>query len=659
MSYNRTFTGLEVLNVGIRLDLSSEPELHGEWYYREGLDPEKGFDPNDGYTFEFVKLPEEHPNDNAMNVRRERRLETDDGTVDPSFLRIWINSFQDIHRSWCSMMAKPRVKHIIRGFKLIDIIDMRVVDATTNATYVALSYVWGTSTEWLRCSQSNVETLQQMRGLSRLYSQIPQTIRDAMTICKYLGVRYLWVDALCIVQDDLCQKAQQIASMASIYQGAKLVLAAAHGRDANAGLSGVSTHRFPPRLSQREECVDPKLRLSPVSPTLSDILHRSCWGSRGWVYQEFALAPLTLIFTSVQIFLACDCSACSIELHALVALENDEQDQMALKNAIIEPSYFSATPYTDHCLSLDFAGYLREYTKRALTYAEDILFAFSAIMAKLEQKWNTTFVFGHPQKLLSSSLLWTHQGWETDISLRECPVLVTQGEAMKKVKLPSWSWAGWVGAIDLEAILHQQNSSGYTCEGDYVPGVVDAEWKLSSDNVSLGSDDLIRDTLLQANAWTIFLDIGPPETQQRPGRDRGSYPITLIGSDEVVSSISIPPSPYWRRSRERGTHYEFVGIMARKRSTFYRGLDRLQFYYGEDMIITDDAQDIVDVMLIARRPDGIAYRVAIAGLHEDDWKAANPVRKHIILANQLITDSNDDDPNEPTVSHVDLGFNEF
>lgn len=58
-----------------------------------------------------------------------------------------------------------------------------------------------------------------------------------------LGERYLWVDALCIVQDDNASKQSMIERMHVIYQNAFLTLFVATGTDANAGLSGVSSPR--------------------------------------------------------------------------------------------------------------------------------------------------------------------------------------------------------------------------------------------------------------------------------------------------------------------------------------------------------------------------------------------------------------------------------
>ena len=54
--------------------------------------------------------------------------------------------------------------------------------------------------------------------------------------------------------------------------------------------------------------------------------------------------------------------------------------------------------------------------------------------------------------------------------------------------------------------------------------------------------------------------------------------------------------------------------------------------YGSWENFKDIAPNVVHVMLITRRPDGVAYRVAITGINEDEWRAANPTKSHLILA---------------------------
>lgn len=71
-------------------------------------------------------------------------------------------------------------------------------------------------------------------------ARLPQTVRDAMQLCLDLGERYLWVNSLCITQDDPITQKQQIDIMDSIYASATLTIVAAAGDHADSGLPGIS-----------------------------------------------------------------------------------------------------------------------------------------------------------------------------------------------------------------------------------------------------------------------------------------------------------------------------------------------------------------------------------------------------------------------------------
>ncbi|KAF2092486.1 heterokaryon incompatibility [Rhizodiscina lignyota] len=76
--------------------------------------------------------------------------------------------------------------------------------------YVALSYVWGDAvhSSKLRASRSNITDLHVLGSLKS--EHLPATIEDAITICKRLDQRFLWVDSLCVVQDDAVDQKEQI-----------------------------------------------------------------------------------------------------------------------------------------------------------------------------------------------------------------------------------------------------------------------------------------------------------------------------------------------------------------------------------------------------------------------------------------------------------------
>jgi hypothetical protein len=105
---------------------------------------------------------------------------------------------------------------------------------TTNGAtglYLALSYCWG-KVEVVGTLKENVQGFHDELP----WDDLPQTIKDAITATKRLGIRYLWVDALCIVQDDHDDWAAEAKRMSNVYKLSLCTIAATGSTHANSGL---------------------------------------------------------------------------------------------------------------------------------------------------------------------------------------------------------------------------------------------------------------------------------------------------------------------------------------------------------------------------------------------------------------------------------------
>ena len=179
--------------------------------------------------------------------KRDGPLHATDGQqVNIIQLKQWLNNCDHNHGSVCNSYrgSGPRYASEI-PIMVIDVIDDCLLEATSAVKYFTLSYVWG-SAEMSKTLRVNYAARLQKGGLGSLF---PKTIADAIALVRSLGERFLWVDALCIVQDDNIRKQNDIKQMDIIYGKAFATIVAVHGASASAGLPGVnSTGRSPQQV---------------------------------------------------------------------------------------------------------------------------------------------------------------------------------------------------------------------------------------------------------------------------------------------------------------------------------------------------------------------------------------------------------------------------
>lgn len=171
-----------------------------------------------------------------------RRLEE---TINMEMISKWIASCDAKHYECWQLMHKPSkfvsfMSNAPHSLKVIDVQLKRITDIPANWQYTTLSYVWGKDTKQIVLTKANEPKLSKDYGLEEVSNDISRTIKDAMMVISKLGRRYLWVDSLCIIQDDPDTKHHWILNMGQVYKMASLTIVAGDGLDANAGLWGTS-----------------------------------------------------------------------------------------------------------------------------------------------------------------------------------------------------------------------------------------------------------------------------------------------------------------------------------------------------------------------------------------------------------------------------------
>jgi hypothetical protein len=244
--------------------------------------------------------------DNIPLERKDKSGKLVAAEVDMDTVRQWWTCCNSYHSGVCWSEDDNDRDELPRAMRVIDVRNNTLINALKDCRYVALSYVWGRVPTYL-LAKAKVAALASMSGALPLpVEELPLTIRDAMKTVKAIGECFLWVDGVCIAQDDLEEKQNAIARMGFVYKCAALTIVAAAGEDANAGLYGMKS-----RLrggAQVFETVD-GITLIHCGKTMLQALRGFQWNTRGWTLQEDYFGQSKLVFTTEQVFY--DCRACS------------------------------------------------------------------------------------------------------------------------------------------------------------------------------------------------------------------------------------------------------------------------------------------------------------------------------------------------------------
>ncbi|KAJ4301686.1 hypothetical protein N0V90_003779 [Kalmusia sp. IMI 367209] len=301
--------------------------------------------------------------------------------------------------------------------------------------YFALSYVWGTA-DFFKTTRSNVDSLSQPGGLDQPHISLPNTFRDAMKLVEQVGERYIWIDALCIVQDDK-MKHDQLNIMDQIYGRAYLTIVSLAGNNVHYGLPGVHlTERKKRPLRGHFKGGD----FITALPSLQQAIQKSPHFSRAWTFQETLLSQRCLFVSEGQLFFRCprDSFAEGPDWQAKISPGISFQLGLASTRNWHQDIYHSS---------------VEQYTQRYLSYDEDILNAFMGALERMKYMGYHSrgdMILDLPAP---DSLLWFSVDRNASRRSRS---------ANSEDLFPSWSWVGWEGAVTYASLKFGRNISTFT-----------------------------------------------------------------------------------------------------------------------------------------------------------------------------------------------------
>lgn len=327
--------------------------------------------------------------------------------------------------------------------------------------YIALSYLWGDPRQHNappKTVKGNIDELKERIDLQIL----PPCFQDIINIAHCIGIRYVWIDALCIIQDDKDDWEKESFRMADVYMNSLVTLAAASGSSTEDGLfirhiygKWTTALSFESRFEQNTRGVF-YLCSDYVEPYFTALRAKrdATWAQRGWTFQEGRLSRRIVYFTKDCLIFECLTHLVSdIGTHEILS----EKDDMYLSSHSLPSKKPEKSRQDEHDeirskLRTIWKRICCEYFQTRLTYPTDRLPALSGIANMFQTRLrDEKYLAGLWSGSLAHELLWGISGHK---------------ERPEHYLAPSWSWASWTNATGNGAM-------GYL---SYSPTRVDMSW---------------------------------------------------------------------------------------------------------------------------------------------------------------------------------------
>ncbi|KAH0832631.1 hypothetical protein AYO21_04821 [Fonsecaea monophora] len=355
------------------------------------------------------------------------------------FLKQWLDGCNNLHQ--CSAPEPPSLpKRVLRLHP--DRVHLYLSQENEKARYATLSHRWGNFDESFILELTNLESLTK----DIAWSQIPKTARDAIEICRVLGIEYLWIDSLCIIQRNATDWNDQSQKMCTIYGQSYLNIAAMDSNNSSGGCfrSTGSDTRYPPhnvpghpglQVQQQPHFTHldfgANYATSPASPPLL---------RRGWVLQERLLSPRCVYYGKDELLWECKaCADCLCGGTNVIARFKDAHHRSLTENG--DPLPFAWMRVTERYSSLD------------LTHDSDRAIALSGIAQEVvESGRGGKYLAGLWSDKLAYQLVWS---------------LSNTFRRPREYIAPSWSWLSVFGRVE-----YGQNRMDYGAEWSTIDVVI-------------------------------------------------------------------------------------------------------------------------------------------------------------------------------------------
>jgi hypothetical protein len=319
--------------------------------------------------------------------------------------------------------ATPRGAQMLR---------LRRLPESSITSYVALSHCWGgIATVSLR--HENKAELE--NGIP--CDKLPKSFRDAVTVTLRLGLEYIWIDSLCIIQDSTEDWQQEASQMHKVYRNADVTIAATGAHNSTEGLF---FDRHPDWI---RPCLVSIARNDSTNEAFvvhdtamwTDGIDKTPLNRRAWVLQERRLSRRIIHFSREQIFWECRTAvACETFPSGPFQPTSREHDAYKFPAKVMDQTQDSPAEVEVDVARL-WNAVLEHYTQADLTRATDKLIAISGLAKTFARNYADRYLAGMWESSLVLQLPWTVRGTEN------------QNKPIEQYVAPTWSWSSRNGPI--------------------------------------------------------------------------------------------------------------------------------------------------------------------------------------------------------------------
>ncbi|KAK8249310.1 heterokaryon incompatibility protein-domain-containing protein [Phyllosticta capitalensis] len=461
-----------------------------------------------------VFLPSELPLPHSSGIWGSPRRRTSLNTMEQSIL--WArNRIKDCYRQHEGCVAQAEGS--LTPTRLIDVnpggmgLDVRLLESTTipsgtTREYAALSYCWGSYKPACITTPRTKE-----RNLRRIsWDLLPRTFRDAVIFTRGLGLKYLWIDSICIIQEDENDWRKEAGEMFDVYKGSKITLGALFGNDSTAGLRNLDTatkqqarHVMTLRIGKDEwpvfirrhhylyESKDEDDWLSYADENIRVPLL-----ARAWTYQERILPPRVLLFAENEVIYQCTVTTqceCGSATKAWYNVFNCDKRRIILAT---QSSPVNRVKGEILLMQETWRWVAKTYSPLNVTNPGDRLVALSAVAEQFQRvRPEADYLAG----LWSDSLIEDLLFWRRDNKVGRPPIVD------RPFNLPTWSWASVSGVITFSKLEK---------EAEYLAEVVEAKCIYAKENpfgILESSKLVLRSRILPCSLRDGHVQAGPDD----------------------------------------------------------------------------------------------------------------------------------------------------